>query len=317
MKVSILSACLILSLVPRASADVLRKQTVPEKARWVAHLDMESLARSQLLQGLKEHGLQKEMEAAFADEKLAGVDPLQDVRSVTIFNSTDDEDRTVILVRASDKADALLARHQKEEGYRTIDAGGRKLHAWGGSEGGDHGVAYVARIEGSADRLVVFGADTESVSHAIDVVEGKHKSLADSDALAFRRGPGDGAILYAAAVEPIAALGENPSTSTVARLAQAWRLEIGEHRGALYGDLWLKTKSNEDAAKLQQVLQGATALIGLMAPEVGPRVSSFLSGLSFQASGSDVTATFRCAIADLLDLIRGFEELERNEREAK
>lgn len=317
MKVSILSACLILSLVPRASADVLKKQTVPEKARWVAHLDIESLARSQLLQGLKEQGLQKEMETAFADEELAGVDPLQDVRSVTIFNSTDDDDRTVILVRASDKADALLARHQKMDGYHTVDIGGRKLHAWGGSEGGDHGVAYVARVDGGTDRLVVFGEDTESVSHAIDVVEGKQKSLADSDAAAFRRGPSDGAILYAAAIEPIAALGENPATSTVARLAQAWRLEIGEHRGTLYGDLWLKTESSEDAAKLQQVLQGATALIGLMAPEVGPRLSSFLSGLSFQASGTDVTATFRCAIADLMDLVRSLDELERGENEAK
>lgn len=310
MKITLLSACLFLSLVPRASADVLRKQSVPEKARWVAHIDVESLARSQLLQSLKEHGLQKEIESAFAeDEDLAGIDPLHDVRSVTVFNSTEDDDHTVIVVRASDKADALLARHQKETNSHMIDFGGRKLHAWGDSEGGKQQVAYFGSINGGSDRMIVVGEDAQSVSEAIDVVEGKCKSLADTDALAFRRGPSDGAILFAAAIEPIAALGENPATSTVARLANAWRLEFGEQRGSLYGDLWLKTGSTEDAAKLQQVLQGATALVGLMAPQVGPRISSILSGLSFQSSGTEVTGTFHCAVADVMELINGLEEL--------
>jgi len=86
---------------------------------------------------------------------------------------------------------------------------------------------------------------------------------------------------------------------------------VGEDRGALYAHAIVDTKSPQDALKIQQVLQGAVALVGLMSdePGIGAHLSSLVGALRFQCTGSRVTADFRYDVKALLEI---FAELEKH-----
>jgi hypothetical protein len=308
---SLVLAGLVL-LAPQSRADVLQKSRVPAGARWIAHVDVERLMASELFTSLKTE-MGDEFEIGLDDiDELCGLNPMTDVKSVTFFSTNESDQNTVGVIVVNSKVDAALTCFQREEGYHTLQVGARTLHVWNDDEGDGNQFGYIVPIAGSADRLAVIGGKPEAIVECIEVLEGSAPSLATAPKPNFSVSPSAGAIAYAAACEPMARLADIPPASAIAKLAQAWTFEIGESSRALYADLWIRTETNEEALRVQQVLQGGVALLSLAAsePTIGSKLQPILAAMSFTADGTHMNARFRYNVQELIALVRAIHAAE-------
>lgn len=291
-----------------ASADRFDPRRVAQGAAWVAHVDVERLAASELYSVLSEGGTLR-LEDQVEELAELGVDPLKDLKSVTLYGVGE---RSVVMLLGNERLDGALERLKAAGEYRREELDGKPLHVFGE----DCWVAVLAR-EGSTDRLVVQADDRASVKLACDVLEGRARSLGSSEAGAKRFVPGEGSMLFAAANERLEALDGLELGSNVVRLAEELVLDLGEARGELFASLALTAKDAREATQLLQVLQGATALVGLVAgedPEVGRVLRDLVGGLRFSTEGERVRAEFRMSTRLLLDHLRALEVLEAEDK---
>lgn len=312
----LLSAAAVSTLVAPVRADVLDKSRVPAEARWVAHVDVEALTRSTLFTALRAQDGTFDMGGDLAELKAEfGIDPFVDLDSMTVYCADKSPERAVILMTGSEKLDAALTRLQEQPGYRTEKEGAHTLHVWSQDEETWYG--WMLRRDATANRVVVMSANRDDVLSGVAVVEGARPSLATQrDGLVLAT-PAPGSFLFAATTENLTELNDIEATSRVFKLAQTMSIDVGEDRGALFAHAIVDTKSPEDALKIQQVLQGAVALVGLMSDEhgIGSHVSSLVGALRFQCSGSRLTADFRYDVKALLEVFAGLEKHGEDEDE--
>ncbi len=316
-KLSLIVAGTVL-LAPHARADVLHKSRVPAGARWIAHVDIERLLGSELFTAIKnESGADFEIGLDDIDE-LCGLNPMTDIKSVTFFSTNESDEHTVGVITISSNVDNALACFQREEGYHTLQVGARTLHSWskgveGDSSGAQYG--YILPIAGSTDRIALVAGKPDALIECAEVIENGAPSLASSANPNLSASPSTGSILFAAAGEPLARLADIPPASAIVKMAQAWTFEVGEVRHSLYADLWIKTSTSEEATQVQQILQGATAMLSLLAndPAIRPNVQSLMSALQFNANGNQMTAQFRYNVQELLGLLKALDHHDGDE----
>ena len=308
MPTSRLLAALFL-LAPLADAGTLEPRHVAADARWVFHVDVEALARSSLFDVLKEsgHDVRAEMDFEGVRTKL-GLDPLADLRSVTLYCSGPSSEDVVAVLTATPAVDAAALRLEAL-GARKIEVGGRSAHVLG--EGSDAGYAAILPGPTSELRTVVLGKAEPMLLRGISVLESRAPSLAQPVANSVRTRPAPGSIFFAASGQSLAELVDldDGQASTVARLAQSFSFDAGEDRDALFADLRIETQSPEDALRVQQVGQGVIALLALAAqePSVAQPLQRLTSALRVEAAGTRVQASFRYGLRQLVDELRALE----------
>lgn len=321
-KLSFVLAVLALC-APPAAAGVLQKERIPAGARWLAHLDVEAMRGSRLFALVREESAKDgsdEMDEGLAEfRSFAGLDPIQDFQSLTLFSASQSEEGCVALLAGDSKVDSALENLKTLENYHTTPAQGHVLHTWGGD--GETWYAYVHRARGSEERLVVASQDTTELVRAISVLEQEGESLAQAARPMIRATPAAGSILFAAAGEGLKELGEIEPVSAVAKLTKAIVLDVGEDRGALSARVSIDTRTPEDAQRIHQVLQGAVALVGLAGgdgqDEAHAKLQGLLASLRFSVSNTRVDAVFRHDIEELLEDLRSLDEMDHGDAESR
>lgn len=308
-------------LAAPARADALDKNRIPADARWFAHLDLEALARSELYKALAEHGeldLKHELDDLHdvGFEEL-GIDPLRDLKSVSVFSVGATGEQTVVLLAGNEKIDGALEHLKQQPAYRTDSFEGHTLHAWGDEH--SSWFAAVLRKEGTNERLVVQSDDKASLKRAFDVLEGRAPSLAtaakDPTTTAARRAtPAPGSILFAVATTRLSELAEIEAASNVARLAEDLVLDVGEAKNELFATLAIDAKDAKEARQIQQVMQGAVALLSLAAGaddegggEEMKAMRDLVAGFRFDTDGSTMHVELRLPVGVLLDALRALD----------
>jgi hypothetical protein len=300
---------------PSAGADVLQKSRVPAGVRWLAHLDVEAMKRSKLYEVVHEEsgkGGTNEMDEGLAEVRMfAGLDPTMDFKSVTIYCAAQSEKSCVALLAGNEKIDGALEKLKTREHYRTTPVQNYALHTWGGD--GDTWYAYVVRKEGSEERVVVASQDTAELVRGIALLERGGESLANASQPAISATPGPGSILFAAAGESLSELGEVRPLSAVAKLAKTIAIDLGEDRGAFCAHVVLDTRTPEDAQRVQQVLQGAVALAGLVGGDENEpahaKIQKLVDSLHLTLSNTRVDADFRYDVQSLFDDLKSIHDL--------
>lgn len=297
------------AFAPYATAGALDKSRVPADARWVAHVDVDLLTHSALYSAFEKEAHVKADVDLDEFRMATGLDPLHDVASLTVYCAGKTAAETVVLLSGTDKLDGALAHLQKLEGYHSEQAGARTLHTWG--NGGDAWYGFLEHREASAERLVVLAKHKEDLLRAIAVVEGTSASLSNAHSASIQASPAPGTILFAAAGDRFSELGQFGGASAVSKLARGLVLEIGEDRGQLFGNLAIETRTAEDAQKIQQVLQGTVALVGLMGDDVDrdtrSRLQRMVGALRIDSAGTRATASFRYDIKTLIEDLRALD----------
>jgi len=310
------SLMLAVLLAPAALADGLHKDRVPASARWLVHLDVEALKSSKLYQRVHDESAKdgsNELDAGLAQiQAFAGIDPTVDLKCVTLYCTTKSEKSCVALLSGNSKIDSAIDKLKTMERYRTTVIGSYALHTWGGEH--DTWYAYASKKEGGDERVLVASQDSEQLVHGVALLQGDGESLASVSRAPFQIAPASGSILYAAAGESLNELGEIDPLSAVAKLARTIVLDVGEDRGALYAHVSLDTRKPDDAQRIQQVLQGAVALVGLVHDEehseARANLQHLVEALHITVSDARVDASFRYDVKSLIDDLKTLKDLD-------
>src|SRR5262245_1963783 len=121
-----LLASLVWLATSASPSDELKRERLPADVDFVVHIDVEGLKATQLWKHVSEKSKDLHFDIDELDEVRdeLGIDPLTDVRAVTLYKIESEEDPTVVLFSSTPKIDEAVAKHQKEHGYKRIVSSG-------------------------------------------------------------------------------------------------------------------------------------------------------------------------------------------------
>jgi hypothetical protein len=290
-------------------SDELRRERLPADVDFVVHIDVEGFKQTQLWKHVREEGEDMDLDIEELDDirEDFGIDPLTDVRAITLYKVESEEEPTVVLFSSNAKVDEALVRLQKEREYRRVVSSGIELHTWSDS-GDDDECAYAYVHAVGAERVVVLASSESSAVRAARVLRGQDPSHASAGTL-LTLAPARGSFLYLAAAE-IPHLHEFTPASPILGLAQGIQVDLGEAGGFLRAHMGVTTGSPQDALDISNVVNGLMSIVRLAGAEAGEALE-LLTGLRLSTRGSEVTVDFEFAVDRLLEIARSYDEDER------
>ncbi len=314
---------------PTCLAGELDGSRIPAGTQWIAHIDLEAFKSSQLLRLALEseagHPLPHPLDFSIPLKsenfdfsvnwdaltevyEQFGVNPLEDLLSVTVFSAGPTPERAVVLALTTDKLDQAIDKARKFVRSESFEADGQALQRWF-EEDSDKPYQFSC-IERRGERRIVTAAfHLEDLLAALKVRDGDASSLKDSEAAFIPRTTSAGCFFFAAANDGALAGLDRSQRSQVARMAKSLQFEAGEHDGKTYLKLAATAASDAEARKVMQILQGASALLSLVAQSNDDReldqFQRLVQSLDFHCEGSRFEVRFERESKDLVELIHG------------
>lgn len=305
-------ACLALPAI--TTAEPLQRAHVPAHAKWLVHVDVDAFKAStfySLLQEWEEFDLNMKGEDYDEFRQMTGMDPMKDLQSVTAYGFGPEEEAVVVL-EVTDRIEQAIQRLPMLDGYQLVQSKGYEIHVFSPDDDGDESVfGWLYQVPGRDDRYVVLSNAAEPLLDGIDAMRGVIPTLATEPNASLIGTPAPGAIVFASVGQEITQLADMEPASMVARLAQSVFFQAGEQNGEMFAYLTLDTASTQDAIRVQQIMQGATALVGLVSieePEVGMILQDLVESLYFDSAGARFTAEFRYDTRTLIEDLKALDE---------
>ncbi len=308
------------------AADSKAPRIVPD-ADWVAFIDVEGLMNSSLVKFLMENGgdMGFEINDLAEVKEQFGVDPLTDIRDISISGSGDPEQgQFVAIAQTTPAIDDLLAQltgaggggdagvngddgEVAAEGMPDIEAlqiDGQQVYI--ASDGDVKTYFHVRQGPTSNDRLVVVSMDKDWMARGLKVAGGK------ANAVDSKVKPAAGAFLFAAVTKlDWLDISENDQpASAIAKNARGLVVNFGEQGEDTFFDLRVATANPEDAQNISDIAQGLLALGRLAAqhePDMQPLLAPMRS-LSLKSDGAAVSLNFKHNTQGLIDLLNAAAE---------
>lgn len=332
MKKLICTASAVLVSCAAAVAGPLNPAQVSKDAQWLVHVNLELLTGSPIGQMLLADGGPLEMSELRMVKEEFGMDPLTDVKSITIYGaSLDDakpaarvdvetdnvnvgvnaslEENAVIILETLDTIDGALAKAIEEgPGYKAIDGPYRTIHSW--ADGDEQFFASIFPADGDGRRTVAFATSEQTLNTALSVIQGKSQSLAQADKSDLAAAPRDGSFVYVEILD-IDALDEFKARSAMmGGNLDGVALDLGIADQALFASLSLGIENAEKAQQMVAMAQGLIAAAQL-ANGANEELSSLLSlaqQLDIQTSDHQLEATLKLSMEELVNLMQLMED---------
>lgn len=238
-----------------AFAGPLDDDLIPSSAQWVVHLDMESVADSTIGKILQT-GIALEDE--FKEMRELGIDPLEDLYSVTGYGWGQIEEHNMVLViHAAESVQRVLDSKAREAGIEAHVEGD-----WTFYEAPEHGQDHAVGVHQGDDDIRIFIA-----ADRIDVETASRGRDGDDRAPVLGKGPRRGAMVFAAARdldEVVPDWGEMIHSQLV-NSAEGLLLEVGEHDGMMRGRIHAACDSTETSEDIVEILRGSLAVVRVVA----------------------------------------------------
>ena len=302
------AAALVLGATP-VLGDVLNPGIVDGRARVLIHLDMLALTETTLFK-LAYEELAVDIDAALLEfEEETGLDPLRDLRSVTVYSNDIEKDHWVALLRANERLDAAFERLQRKPGYAEVTHGARTLHSI--TEGDQQWFGYLYDSRPAGERLFVISEGVDALVAAIDVIEGKRENLAQVEQAAVESAPRPGATLFVSADRGLGSFGDFAPSSEVSQLVTGVLFECGEAEEVLFARLRLTAASEKDARDIRDIIQGGLAIASLIAgrAEGAEVLDEFVRALEVEQERKVVTVDFEYSSRRLWNGLEDLGEL--------
>jgi hypothetical protein len=296
----------LLALAAPLLADRLDPALVDARARVLVHLDVQALKATELYRLLRSDVGEKMDEALEDFEAETGLNPLQDLRGVTIYATDVSQDRWIALLHTTARIDGALQELRKQPGYSESRVGDKTIHSFANDHERWFGHLFVG--QGGEERLFALAEDSGALVEAIGVVDGARPGLDDAGEPFVASQPGQGAVLFVSAATDLRELADFDPSAELSRLVRGVLFECGESQGRFYSSLRLTTGTPDDALKIQQVIDGGLALASLVLTrtEETSGLKELLSALDVQRTGTVVTLGFRYSAQELYDGLRAF-----------
>ena len=257
----------------------LKTEQVSGEAIWVAHLDAAALLKSQVGKFILSEIEKKE---GFVDgigkvRETLGFDPLADVRGVTLYGKAIGDDSAVVIIDVTADQKKVLALLEGNATYKATEYGERTLHEWRDDAKtktdpatGEQVVVKPAKQQFGAfydAATVIVASSMDLLKGAVDVLDGKAKSLAKSGAIKTLPKPAEGVFLTVAAEHiKFPAKADKPQAAPFRHITDL-SAQLGEAKQAVFLHATALTTTAEKAMKLRQVVQGFVALGQMMLAE--------------------------------------------------
>ena len=286
-----------------AAMPVLAGPLVPNRvtadATWLFHVDLEAVRNSPFGARLVSNEFLAEMhEEMNAVHEDLGIDPIRDIKSITVSGAEEGEDHGLIVVNATQAVDQAIARIGELVGeYNAITEGTRTIHCWTegeDDEDGDNDRMYAYVIQGTDpdDRVIAFCESIEQLRTAMVRLEAP--AAGELPPVLQRATPRPGSFVFFSA-QDISSIVDDQQAAAMLRSADSVYFEAGQDGNELFAQATLHAPTDAEATSISQIITGLTAM-GRMVLAEEPRAAElggFIDAVRVTADGPLVRLNFR------------------------
>ena len=294
----------------RARATPPDPKYVPADAKWLVHVDVDRLAKTQTYEILMQ---QAEREEGNVREKLAKVGEAlgtrfpDDLHGVTLIGRGFDPKSALLVVRGKFDKDRLLGMAKSMPGYSSVMHGEVEVSTWAGAK-------QAESVSGAflGDDVLVLGRTPTDVRRMLDLAAGREKPApADgllAGAVTADAPDGTGIMAYLAG-DGLAELQRKYPVSPLLAQVSSARLALGERGDDLTLKAVLNVTSPDIAKQVKGALEGFKALMGLAALDdsgdvQAKAVAEIAQRATVSAEGSTVTLNWPMPVARVRELVQ-------------
>lgn len=283
-----LVCALVLSTAGFVRAEALNPKQVAADAKWVAHLDVDTMRASVVVDKAYQEcePVVKAFGAKIDELKAIGqvIDPMKDLKGITVYGTDLQNPEAVAIVQANLSESALGTLQQSVQqlpGYASSTHGAYELHTW--VHKCPMGEKKLTATYVQPD-ILVFGSSVQAVEKALDVLGDAKLSIDGKSALAAK--PLAGALL----VVRVAGLGsveKLPVKSPIIAAADVIGLTLGENNNEAYLSADLSAKDTKAAEELKTNIESSltSALLAVDDSDVADLINAV------QVTSNDKTVT--------------------------
>lgn len=279
-----------------AQAAPLKFEQVSADAKWVAHLDMDALRDSTMVQKawkilMDKHGDKVEVGKAMIQAHI-GLDPTKDVHGVTVYGPVLGKPDGVLVANADMDRAKLIEQVAKAPEHKVQPFRSYEIHTWlDAKKPGKEPVAGAF----FNDKTLVLGANADMVQKALSVLDGSAASAAAQKSALASAEPPKGSVFAAAAIGIAEA---NLSVkSPIVKHCKHLKVCLGENDGQLFAAAELNTDDRETAALMKDALVGLRAMALLHSADK-PEVVSLINKLQGKFDDNTINVNFRIPAED-------------------
>ncbi len=292
-------------------AGPIRVDEVPADSSVVIHVDVERLVDSEVGEMILDEAGDDLRQLEEVEREL-GIDPLHDLRDVTICLMGDEEDEVVIYASVSDALEETMGRLEEygdEIDLDVVERFGGLLHSF--RIDGERVHALVREDHGGY--RVALSPHRRLVAIAGKTLEGEHEAMGDMHGLA-RIEAREGAFAQML-IPDLGAVPMDPDDvpESLREMVRTVYGEVGERDGEVFARCLIRMGDDEDAERLEQVGLGLIAMVQLaQSLDEGrdrdlQRVARLLRGFVIERDGNIVQALLEVDVDDAMDLIEHAE----------
>ncbi len=254
----VVSLAMLAATAAVASAEPLDLGRVSAKAVWMMHVDMDAARESTVVKQMYERAIAKhpQLEGMMGmGAKMMGMDVRKDLHDMTVYGLDTDKKNAVMIVHADANRGFLEKMVEKARDHETMKHRDYTLHAWTQkgwkSREGQKVVGAFYK-----DNVMIFARSADRVEMALDVLDGKQKSVDGDSPLAGRTRPGSILVGRAKEIDP-------NTKCPVLKQGRSYRVAMGENEGKSFYRARLEMDSAEAAEQAEDVTEGLVALAKL------------------------------------------------------
>lgn len=304
-----------LAFTIHGAAAALPKNQIAADAKWLLHLDLQNLRRTQVGEFLEKNVLEK---AAGDLKSKIGIDVaalIQKISHVTAYGTDFEkhpEANGVLLVQMDAEAQKIL------EGFLAAqllaDSTGTVTKEQQGAAAlySVHNEMFFS-IEPS--HLAIVGKSAQQIEKARSVLGGKAPSLRGSDAFSDYP-PAPDAFFFLAVAEGFNQDHVVPRQAQVLKMTDGGRVVLGERTEKLFLDVALKAKTSEVSEQIQQVLEGIRAMVSLGQAD-NQDLQDLVRSIKVSTKNKIVTVSAEFPVAPLLKKVSDQVDLKPFAKESK
>ena len=254
-----LTALLALATAAAAFGGDVPRDQVSAAARWLVHLDIERLAKTQFSACLSDPaaGNTRFVAGLARYREMLGVDPLKDLYHLALYGCEASGDRGVALLAGRLNQAAIRKRLATHPAYSERPLGARVICQWQ-----DPASRHPLYACFHSARLLVLSSDQALLGDALAVLDARKPSLASGRPLLTLPVEPAGTFLIGA-MRGYSDMPGQPIQALILRNSESGSLLLGENHGAVAAHLGVVAINPEAAEQIKQILNGLVLSAGL------------------------------------------------------
>lgn len=322
----LLIATLLLVATAAASASPLDPRQIDARAQWVVHIDTDACIASPLGEAFhaefQKYGVDRKLAAL---EAMFSFDPMQDLRSITIYGIGYTDRDGIVLIAGKFDVPKLTILLRASDAYEKTNYTGHEVHHWidhhplMSTDNADTAAAALdgitnINVENANDTrhmyaifyrptLVVLAGNLDMLKVAVDVLDARKPTLATAKTyVAQQAKPTPGSLLMAVA-DGFTAVPDATPEATLLKKTQRFATNFGQTGDTLFAEGTLTAQNAETAQQIEAMFQGMVASV-LLSRDSWPELAVAVQTAVISRKEASVSVRITYPTARLIEMAK-------------